>query len=274
MKCLQCDVENEESAKFCSSCGVELVNKKFKESNFKNIKMLTYTLIYVLYAYILYDLLSIGSYIYEYYLWKKFENTSILASSVETTIKLLESYMHIIDNISLILSLILLVLIPLWFFKVNKNSRALGAINMRYSPLWSALWFFIPIFNIWKPIQVLKELYYTSLKPKSWKIMRQEIQELHTEKNIFDWKSLKDMVKKNIVMEAVITFWWGINIFRVFFIVAYTYEVTKAGISNHFTEIKVESLSSSFDIISILFLIITITTIYKKQAENNFQLKE
>tara|TARA_Y100000768_G_scaffold228041_1_gene172162 strand:+ start:166 stop:828 length:663 start_codon:yes stop_codon:yes gene_type:complete len=49
-----------------------------------------------------------------------------------------------------------------WIYRSNYNIRCLGARDMRFSPGWSVGWYFIPIANLWKPYQAMKELYIKS----------------------------------------------------------------------------------------------------------------
>lgn len=64
-----------------------------------------------------------------------------LAYFIETTIYVLNSIFFFI-----------------WIYRVSYNSRILSSENMRFGPGWAVVWFFIPIANLWKPYQVLKEL--------------------------------------------------------------------------------------------------------------------
>lgn len=49
-----------------------------------------------------------------------------------------------------------------WVYVSNKNAHALGAPEMKHTPGWSVGWFFIPIANLWKPYQAVKETYQAS----------------------------------------------------------------------------------------------------------------
>lgn len=57
--------------------------------------------------------------------------------------------------------IIQLILFSMWVYRINKNSHALAS-KLRYTPGWSVAWFFIPIANLWKPYQVLKELWFAN----------------------------------------------------------------------------------------------------------------
>src|SRR5262245_51584403 len=44
-----------------------------------------------------------------------------------------------------------------WIYRVSANT-AIAHKEMQFTPFWSVLWFLMPIFNLWKPYQVMKEL--------------------------------------------------------------------------------------------------------------------
>jgi hypothetical protein len=56
----------------------------------------------------------------------------------------------------------LIVLFCVWIHRVNSNARALGAHGMRFSPGWAVGWFFIPIMNLFRPYQIVRELWKAS----------------------------------------------------------------------------------------------------------------
>lgn len=63
----------------------------------------------------------------------------------------------------------------IWLVRSGRNARALGAEGMKISPGWAAGWFFIPIANLFKPYQAVKEIYQASspdwdpTSPEDWK---------------------------------------------------------------------------------------------------------
>jgi len=56
----------------------------------------------------------------------------------------------------------------LWIYRMNHNIWALGARGLRFSPGWAVGWFFVPIWFLWKPYGVMKELWKASQNPHSW----------------------------------------------------------------------------------------------------------
>jgi hypothetical protein len=54
------------------------------------------------------------------------------------------------------------ILFCVWVHRTNRNARALGALGMNFTPGWSVGWFFVPIMNLFKPYQAVKEIYQSS----------------------------------------------------------------------------------------------------------------
>jgi hypothetical protein len=77
---------------------------------------------------------------------------------------------HVLDIVTLvqiILGIITGITILWWTYRSNKNLRALSGESMRFTPVWSIAWDFIPIANLWKPYQVMKEIWQVSHKGAS-----------------------------------------------------------------------------------------------------------
>jgi hypothetical protein len=56
----------------------------------------------------------------------------------------------------------LIVLICIWP-RANRNARALGATGMRFTPGWCVGWYFVPIMNLFRPYQAMKEIWMASV---------------------------------------------------------------------------------------------------------------
>jgi len=50
------------------------------------------------------------------------------------------------------------VMFCVWLFRMGKNARALGARHMNYSAGWAVGSFFIPILNLFRPFQAVREI--------------------------------------------------------------------------------------------------------------------
>lgn len=55
-----------------------------------------------------------------------------------------------------------------WIYLASRNARELGATGMQFSPGWSVGWYFVPIMNLWKPFQAMKEIWQASERPRDW----------------------------------------------------------------------------------------------------------
>ncbi len=66
-------------------------------------------------------------------------------------------------------SLTTAVLVSKWIYRANCNARALGASGMAFSPRAAVGWYFVPVANLWKPYQAMKEIWQASVSPFGWR---------------------------------------------------------------------------------------------------------
>ncbi len=59
-----------------------------------------------------------------------------------------------------------------WIHRANRNARALGAKDMRFTPGWAVGWYFVPIMSLWKPFQAMREIWQASAEPGNWQVVR------------------------------------------------------------------------------------------------------
>ena len=69
--------------------------------------------------------------------------------------------------VDLVLAIVTGTTFLLWIYRSNKNLRALSGESMTFTPGWSVGWYFIPIVCLWKPYQVMKEIWNVSHKSKT-----------------------------------------------------------------------------------------------------------
>ncbi len=55
-----------------------------------------------------------------------------------------------------------------WVYLANANVRALGAEGLRFAPGWAVGWYFVPLANLWKPYQAMKEIWQASATKNDW----------------------------------------------------------------------------------------------------------
>jgi hypothetical protein len=60
----------------------------------------------------------------------------------------------------------------MWIHRAHRNLPSLGARDLRFTPGWAVGWFFIPIMNLFRPYQVMREVWAESdpaaLTPDPW----------------------------------------------------------------------------------------------------------
>ena len=79
-----------------------------------------------------------------------------------------DSRQSIVNSIYIIVSIISSITFLTWIYRANLNCHHFGAEGMRFTPGWSIGWYFIPIPNLWKPYQAMKEIWGVSKNPSDW----------------------------------------------------------------------------------------------------------
>jgi hypothetical protein len=64
-----------------------------------------------------------------------------------------------------VVGLILLVFFCLWIYRIDELIWRRGMEGVRYTPGWCVGWWFIPVANYWKPLQVMAEIWDASMSP-------------------------------------------------------------------------------------------------------------
>jgi hypothetical protein len=157
MNCPQCGVLNDPANQFCSACGESLKATdgppaaKSAPLVFRDPKRLTAWL----------QLLLIGIIVLE----MAFAASQLAEAREGSARELLQT----IFGIGLFVFYIAtVVMFCVWTYRVNANIHALGAANLRFTPGWAVGWYFVPIANLWKPYQVMKEIWRASKNPSGW----------------------------------------------------------------------------------------------------------
>ncbi len=60
------------------------------------------------------------------------------------------------------------ILILLWTYRANANARGLGATGMQVTPGWAVGWYFVPLANLIKPFDAMREIWRASANPPAW----------------------------------------------------------------------------------------------------------
>lgn len=65
-----------------------------------------------------------------------------------------------------------IVMFCFWTLRMARNTRALGAQDMKISPGWAVGWYFVPIANLFMPYRAMKEIWKASQSPQAWQELR------------------------------------------------------------------------------------------------------
>lgn len=55
-----------------------------------------------------------------------------------------------------------IIVVAMWIYRARANLRAAGIDGLEYTPGWSVGWFFVPIANLFKPFDAMRELWNVS----------------------------------------------------------------------------------------------------------------
>ncbi len=56
-----------------------------------------------------------------------------------------------------------------WLFRTSCNVHALGAAGLAFTPKWAIGWYFIPLLNVVKPYECMREIWQVSTDPVRWR---------------------------------------------------------------------------------------------------------
>lgn len=92
------------------------------------------------------------------YSWYEYSN---LAPGLDASETFLSSDIlnMLVGIIQVLLAIFLGVTFLRWIYRANKNLHVLSSQPMMFTPGWSVGWYFIPIANLFKPYQAMKEIW-------------------------------------------------------------------------------------------------------------------
>jgi hypothetical protein len=80
----------------------------------------------------------------------------------------LDQWQQVIGTVQLAFGLEWLLFL-IWVYQSNGNTWAFGVPDLRFTPGWSVGWFFVPVMNLFRPYQVVKEVWAASHPgPEPW----------------------------------------------------------------------------------------------------------
>ena len=98
-----------------------------------------------------------------------FYSYSTLPSDVDANEIMLPSdaVSGIVGLVQMVLGIVTGVTFLRWIYRSNKNLRMLSDEAMTFTPGWSVGWYFVPFANLYKPYQVMKEIWTVSHKSEA-----------------------------------------------------------------------------------------------------------
>lgn len=75
----------------------------------------------------------------------------------------LQDIVNVIQSVTFIIAAIVF---SMWLYRMNYNAHGFSEKPMRFTPGWSVGWYFVPIFNLFRPYQVMCELWKVSHNPR------------------------------------------------------------------------------------------------------------
>lgn len=137
---------------------------------FKDPESLTKWTKWSLYAQVFISIVALISNILEYQLFSDFQNGVYTSHELAfAAAQSSDARQGVVGMVQFFILLISGILILKWIYRANYNARQLGASEMMFTPGWSIGWYFIPIANLWKPYQAMKEIWRASYNPQSWR---------------------------------------------------------------------------------------------------------
>lgn len=79
---------------------------------------------------------------------------------------------NIVDWTHIIVGIMAWITVLVWKYRTNKNCHGFGTKGMRFTPGWAVGWHFVPFMNIFRPYQVMQEIWKVSTDPMTWQNQR------------------------------------------------------------------------------------------------------
>ena len=78
-----------------------------------------------------------------------------------------DNFVDVVEWAAVAIFLMTIIAYTIWLYRSNRNLRMLTSDHVMFSPRMAAWWSFIPIMNLFKPYQVMKEVYQKSNPQRS-----------------------------------------------------------------------------------------------------------
>jgi Domain of unknown function (DUF4328) len=183
MDCPQCGVRNEPASALCVRCGAALPAAAMSSGSgtvavstakvagrvFRDPKRLTQWVVCLLIGVAVADAIFATSELAQLQLLVRMRDGGFASEDEMMSAAEANDLRHGFIAIALLaLNVITVVVFAMWIYRVASNTHALGSPNLRFRPGWAVGWYFVPIANLWKPYQAMKEIWRASKNPGAW----------------------------------------------------------------------------------------------------------
>ena len=100
-----------------------------------------------------------------------------------------DSRQALVGLLALAIFLVAIVTFLMWQYRVRKNADYIGTTGLRFSPGWVIGWWFIPIMGLFRPYQVMKEMWQSNYH------------------NVYEYNE-----SRNLEVSGLLGWWWGLLI--------------------------------------------------------------
>ncbi len=136
--------------------------------SFKNLTGLTTVVKWFIYAQVITSIIAIVFNFLEYQVLVSINNDIYNNDEFIIAAEASDTRQGLIGICQIAVYIVSAFLILRWIYCANYNAHQLGATEMHFTPGWSIGWYFIPIANLWKPYQAMKEIWQVSANPHAW----------------------------------------------------------------------------------------------------------
>ena len=105
------------------------------------------------------DLIALGSGFMEIGLLSRAQEGGTIT---DTEAEANDTRQAIIGGLQLLTFVLTAIFFLMWIHRAHRNLPALGARDLKFTPNWAVGWFFVPFMNLFRPVQVVTEIWKAS----------------------------------------------------------------------------------------------------------------
>lgn len=159
-----------------------------------------------------------------------------------------DSRQEIIAVIQIVIFVITGIFFLMWFYRAHKNLEALGSKKLKFTPIGTVVWFFVPIFCLFKPYQAAQEVWKAS-----------------------DPGVTKEGFWRSAPSSYLVLLWWLLFLLSIFMSKGVAIMVRNAGesVAGYINASWVLMISNAVDIIAAIAAIVVVSAITARQEEKH-----